>query len=132
MKVDIKTEELAYHFHKFEAEAFGFGYGTGESYIVPLLKQFVELCMQDGGTCDSYEIAKVMGDATTWFLINALCRVDFLEYGTSPRYCWIDHDEKTRSLANFIVHCPSDELYKITGWINDELRIMEDKYESSL
>lgn len=131
MKVDLKTEELAYKFHKLEGEAFGYGYGTGEKHIVPLLKEFVTLCMKDGGSCDSLEIEKVMGPANTWFLINALCRVDFLEYGTSPRYCWIDHSEEMRSIANFIVHCPSDELYEITGWINDKLAYYQDKYEEN-
>lgn len=92
------------------SENFGFGYGTGEEYTIPALKGFLETCPNQGNY-DYEEIEKKIGKAETWFLMNVLCSKRIIEYGTSPRYGWLD----TRGvlLKEYISEKNQEELYDL-------------------
>jgi hypothetical protein len=75
-------------FADWEGHVFGFGYGTGEPHTLLALKQFLELC-PDQGAYDYRVIEDHLGAAVTWLMISILCRADVLEYGSSPRYAWL-------------------------------------------
>ena len=75
-------------FKDWEAHVFGFGYGTGEQHIIPHLKRFLFECPIDG-PYDFNKLESAVGPTATWFLINALCNADLIEYGSSPRYGWL-------------------------------------------
>lgn len=98
------------------SEHFGYGYGTGESYIVPVLKKFLENC-DENGNYDHLKLEEKIGQANTWFLINVLCKSDLIEYGTSPRFGWLD--ESGKLLKEYIGKKSEDELYKLIMVDND-------------
>lgn len=104
MKTEIE------YFRDWESHVFGYGYGTGESYIIPALKCFFDLVPLEG----AYD-HKVLEDKLTptvaWLLINALCKADVLEYGTSPRFAWFTHGHGKR-LKQFIDSKTVEELFK--------------------
>ncbi len=75
-------------FRQWEGRVFGFGYGTGEMVILPLVKKFFEL-LEDNRSYDYETLEERLGKENTWFLINAFCRGNVIEYGTSPRYGWL-------------------------------------------
>ena len=52
-----------------------------------------------------------LNDTTFWLLLNALCKTDIIEYGTSPRYGWLS--EKGKSLKVFFSQHSNDELYEM-------------------
>ena len=92
------------------AENFSYGYGDGEQYIIPALKGFLEVCPESGNY--NYEdIENKIGKAETWFLMNTLCGENFLEYGTSPRFGWLD--EKGKLLKKYLAEKTADELYDL-------------------
>jgi hypothetical protein len=76
------------HFRDWENLTFGYGYGSGEEPIMGALKTFFD-SLKDARSYDHEMLEKALGGATAWLLINALCRADILEYGTSPRYGWL-------------------------------------------
>jgi len=85
----MKTE--AEYFRDWESHVFGYGYGTGEAYVIPVLKTFLEHC-NEGYYKHSYQydvLEKAVTAPVAWLLINTLCHADIIEYGTSPRYAWL-------------------------------------------
>ncbi len=90
------------------SENFGYGYGDGELYIIPALKGFLENCPADGNY-DYRVLEEKVGKAETWFLMNTLCKEDIIEYGTSPRFGWLD--PKGKLLKTFMENKTADELY---------------------
>lgn len=92
------------------SENFGYGYGTGEQYTLPALKKFIENCPENGNY-DYQVLEEKVGKSETWFLINILCKKDILEYGTSPRYGWLD--EKGKLLKKYLSKKTDDELYNL-------------------
>ena len=95
------------YFRDWEGEAFGFGYGTGEPYIIPALKRFIELVPVDG-YYDYRVLERELTPAVAWLLINVLCRESMLEYGTSPRGAWFTPAGKR--LQEYILAHTADEL----------------------
>jgi hypothetical protein len=86
------TKTIEHSFIDWEATAFGFGYGTGEFYILAALKKFMETTERRDDCIFLYdykELETVLGPTVAWLMINALCRVDVLEYGSSPRFGWL-------------------------------------------
>jgi hypothetical protein len=73
------------HFLDWEGETFPYGYGTGEAAIRPMLKRFFKLC-PNSGAYDYRTMENELGPSVAWLMINALCRAQMLEYGTSPRF----------------------------------------------
>lgn len=80
------------HFTDWESHVFGFGYGSGEEHVIGTLNLFFDLCKDKESANPMYdyrELERVMGPTTTWFVINALCHADIIEYGCSPRFAWL-------------------------------------------
>jgi hypothetical protein len=102
------------NFRDWESDTFGFGYGTGEQYVLPSLKTFLNLC-NEGPSCSyDYKILESqLSPAVTWLLINILAsnKVDIIEYGTSPRFAWLT--EKGKLLKEYVDSKTEDELYEI-------------------
>lgn len=103
------TKPLEEYFADWESFVFGFGYGTGKAPILIALQQFMGLCnLSANGRYEYDRIEPVLGPTVTWLLINTLCRVDIIEYGTSPRYGWLTlHGQKLRA---FVLSHTLDEL----------------------
>lgn len=102
-----------FNFKKWEDETFGFGYGTGEVYIIDSLKIFMG-CLHEGKGYPGYkydELENAMGPHAAWLLINALCRTNTIEYGTSPRFGWLT-PEKGLGLKKHIEDNSPEELYE--------------------
>lgn len=92
------------------SENFGYGYGDGEQYIIPALTGFLYHCPEDGNY--DYEVLeKHIGKAEVWFLMNVLCKERFIEYGTSPRFGWLD--DKGKLLKQYLGQKTADELYEL-------------------
>jgi hypothetical protein len=85
----MKTIEQ--HFADWESGVFGYGYGSGEEHVLKALKTFLSLCCegQFAHAYDHENLSAALTPVVAWLLINALCRADILEYGTSPRYGWL-------------------------------------------
>lgn len=104
----MKSDEQS--FADWESEVFGFGYGTGEEHIIGALHSFFA-AMKDGRTYSYREMEPLLGPAVCWFVINALCGADILEYGTSPRGGWLT--DKGERLRTFMMKCTVDQLCNI-------------------
>jgi hypothetical protein len=104
------AKTLDENFADWEGTAFGFGYGTGEPHILPALKRFLALC-PDTGTYDHEALAREMGPAVAWLLLNALAHADIIEYGTSPRYGWLT--TSGQALKAYVESKTDDELVGI-------------------
>jgi len=110
------------HFRDWESHNFGFGYGSGEEHVIPALRRFFELC--NGGAGYSYDytiLERELTPTVAWLLINILAghRADVIEYGTSPRYAWLDHKHGVR-LKEFMLSKTNDELIKIVTAYNED------------
>ena len=82
------------YFIDWENEVFGYSYGTGEEEIIPAVREFLNLCVENKEYPGIYNyshetIEKGLGKLPAWLLINVLCRADIIEYGTSPRFGWL-------------------------------------------
>lgn len=101
------------NFIDWESEVLGYGYGDGENHIIPAIKTFFELIAgtKNSNSYDYRVIERELGGATTWLLINLLCRCDMIDYGSSPRFGWLD--EKGILLKEYILSKTSEELYSI-------------------
>lgn len=99
-------------FKKWENETFGYGYGTGESYTLPVLKRLFEL-FPESGPYDYAEIEKKIGAEIFWLLLTILMRSseDILNYGSSPRYGWLD--PKGKELKEYLATRTVDQLYDV-------------------
>lgn len=114
------TKTMDEYFRDWEASAFGFGYGTGEEHILPALKRFLALCATGStGRCyDHAEVSRELTPTVAWLLINALCKADVIEYGSSPRYGWLtEHGEQ---LQAYVATKTADELYDIACKYNSD------------
>lgn len=90
-KLAEPTKTIEQSFADWESHAFGFGYGTGEPHVLRALKTFFDAFGTDHNP-NSYEYEKLEAAVTApvaWLLINRLCQVNILEYGTSPRFAWL-------------------------------------------
>lgn len=107
------TKTIEQSFVDWESYAFGFGYGTGEPYILHALKVFLgSFGTEQSGDCYDHEtLETAVGTDVAWLLINALCRIDIIEYGTSPRYGWLT--EQGKALRKFVLARPLDELVSL-------------------
>ena len=99
------------YFTDWEGHVFGFGYGTGEVYIIPLLKKFFGCFIVDI-RYDYRILEDNLTSEATWLLINILCHVDIIEYGTSPRFGWLT--KKGERLRDFINANSADRLLELT------------------
>lgn len=69
-------------------DAFPCGYGTGDPHTLGALRSFLLACESDGRY--QYTVAEAAcGQVVAWLLINTLCGLDLIDYGTSPRFGWL-------------------------------------------
>lgn len=104
------------HFIDWESETFGYGYGSGEEHTLGALKTFFGSLDATNGANLMYDytvLEKLLTPATAWLLINVLCHADIIDYGTSPRYAWIN--EKGKLVKEFMDGKTVDELYELTA-----------------
>lgn len=112
-EIGILKKTAVDHFRDWESSTFGFGYGSGEPHIIIALRRFFELC-NEGDSGHSYDYEKLESALTptvAWLLINILCKVDIIEYGTSPRFAWLT--SKGERLKEFVLSHTSEELITI-------------------
>ncbi len=107
----MKTQEE--YFRDWESHVFGYGYGSGEPYVIPALRNFLMLCGKGsyGHGYDYTDLQKRLGETVAWLLINALCKADIIEYGTSPRFGWLT--PKGVRLKQFVASHLADDLVGI-------------------
>lgn len=106
-----KTAEQS--FSDWESTTFGYGYGTGEPHTLRVLKAFMDAIGRDDEP-HAYEYERLEQAVTApvaWLLINRLCQVDIIEYGTSPRFGWLT--EEGEALRSFLSGKTVDELVDI-------------------
>lgn len=119
----MSTKILGESFIDWEADTFGYGYGTGEPHTIAALRHFLELCSDRHGNgvfgYDHEQLEAVLTPTVTWLLINTLCHVNILEYGTSPRFAWLT--ESGKALRDFMLNHTVDQICNLTnvdeGWI---------------
>ena len=98
------------HFIDWESETFGYGYGTGEQYTLAALKGFFDNLEED--RLSRYEqMERSFTPTVAWLMINALCKCDVLEYGTSPRYSWLT--KRGEILRDYLKIKTVGKLYEI-------------------
>lgn len=95
------------HFADWHSEAFPFGYGTGEEHTLAALRSFMEIVQRDERYF--YEaLEEKLTPTVTWLLINMLCKLDVIEYGTSPRYGWLTPHGK--ALRDYLMATTFEQL----------------------
>lgn len=105
------------NFIDWESEYFGYGYGDGETYVIKALRDFFNnMNFRNENDYDIYtyktkELEKCINPTVLWLLINILCKVDIIEYGTSPRNGWLT--ERGICLYQYFKTKTDDELYDI-------------------
>lgn len=77
------------YFADWESHIFGYGYGSGEEKIIPALRVFFD-AIPDGESYDYRVLEQRLGPLAAWLLINTLAHAEIIEYGTSPRFAWLD------------------------------------------
>lgn len=108
------AKSLEDHFVDWEGSAFGFGYGTGEPHTIAALKAFFGCLGHIYAHQYDYEVVeKGLTPTVAWLMINALCRVNVIEYGSSPRYGWLT--PQGERLKAFVDKHTADELYAFTN-----------------
>jgi hypothetical protein len=108
----VKTLES--HFVDWHSDIFGYGYGTGEEHTVPALKKFFA-AFGDEDRPNSYDYRKLeaaVGPVVAWLLINVLCKVGVIEYGSSPRFAWLT--PQGQKVKAFIDVTSADALVELT------------------
>lgn len=102
------------HWTDWEAHVFGYGYGSGEPHTIPALKTWFEAVGRDDAPhgYDYEKLERASGPTVAWLLINALCKADVIEYGTSPRFGWLT--EYGEALKAYVDSKSADELLMLT------------------
>jgi len=111
-------EEDKKKFILWEQKVFGYGYGTGEGWVLKSLKAFLKLCPSLSGCYDYKVLENELTPIVTWLLINILCKANFLEYGTSPRFGWLT--EEGKEIKSFIEKYTVEELEEILDLTEEE------------
>lgn len=109
------TKTIEQNFADWESTAFGFGYGSGEEHVLTALKRFFEAFGAHDRPCsyDYQKLEEAVTPAVAWLLINRLCQLDIIEYGTSPRFGWLTKEGE--SLMAFVRSKTADELAEIAA-----------------
>lgn len=107
------SKPIEQSFADWESHAFGYGYGTGEEHVLRVLKAFVAAIGRDDAphAYDYQALEAAVTAPVAWLLINRLCQVDAIEYGTSPRYGWLTQEGE--ALRKFIDSKTVEELETI-------------------
>lgn len=112
------TKSIEDSFRDWESNVFGFGYGSGEEHTLAALKTFLATVgegePEDRARCYDYKkLEAACGPQVAWLLINTLAhhRADMFNYGTSPRFGWLEPTGER--LKAFVVGKTVDELVAI-------------------
>jgi len=97
------------NFRDWEGGAFGYGYGSGEPHTLAALKAFLAAIPERQYDYQALETA--VSPPVAWLLINRLCQINAIEYGTSPRYGWLT--AQGQALKAYCDHHTAEELYAI-------------------
>lgn len=100
------------YFHDWESHVFGFGYGTGEEHTLATLKGFVD-ALDNYRNYDYRTLETALTPPVAWLMINILCRAGVIEYGTSPRFAWLN--PWGENMARFVAEKSVEQLYEITS-----------------
>lgn len=113
------TKTIEQNFADWESTAFGFGYGTGEEHILRALKAFFDAFGVDDrpNSSDYRRLEEAVTAPVAWLLINRLCQVDIIEYGSSPRFAWLTPEGE--ALREFMATKTVSELEEIVGSHNE-------------
>lgn len=106
------TKTIDDYFSDWGKSVFGFGYGDRERHIIPAIKTFMSSFGTEYGAknYDYEKLERACGATVAWLMINALCRAEIIEYGSSTRFGWLT-DEGER-LRDYIIGHSSDHLVK--------------------
>lgn len=118
---------LEEHFIDWESSAFGYGYGDGETHILPALHAFFSTFSADqhSTTYDHRKLEQACGPVAAWLLINRLCGLNVLEYGTSPRFGWLTPEGV--ALRRFVLsHTPEQLIELCTDYEEDYMHCYPD------
>ncbi len=96
----------------------GYGYGSGEEYTFAALKKFLELCSGENESYDYRDLEKHLTPTVAWLMINLLCGNNIIEYGTSPRFAWLDDEGK--ELKKFVEKYSLSELVELYCNLTEE------------
>lgn len=107
------TKSIEQNFADWESVTFGLGYGTGEPHVLRALKAFFDAFGVDDrpNSYDYERLEEAVTAPVAWLLINRLCQVDIIEYGSSPRYGWLT--EEGEALKAFIASKSVGEVVDI-------------------
>lgn len=101
----------------WEALQFVYCYGTCERALIETIKKafatFGPTRCQAGFKSYQYNYQKIeeaIGEVPCWFLICALCGAEFANYGTSPRYGWLERGGI--EFFKYITTYSIEDLYK--------------------
>lgn len=110
-------KSIEQHFTDWESDAFGYGYGTGEEHVLTSLKTFfasVPVGAAAGERSYNFQVLEsTLTPPVAWLLINALCHIDAIEYGTSPRFGWLT--DSGEALGKFFAEHTVEQLYELTN-----------------
>lgn len=103
----MKEEDI--WFVKWERNTFGSGYGTGEMPILSTVKVFFNSIEDRMYNFQKLEL--LLGETVCWLVINALAKVDNIEWGTSSRFGWLTPSGEL--LKKYFDSKTNEELYEI-------------------
>jgi hypothetical protein len=106
------------HFRDWETDAFGYSYGTGEKPVLGALRIFLDHCKGKNSSYDYKVLEKELTPVVAWLLINRLCQLDIIDYGTSPRYGWLT--KEGCALRDFMCTRDVSDLYTIVMDTEDD------------
>lgn len=110
-----KTDDQ--YFCDWEGAVFGYGYGSGEPHVIPALRTFMTT-IDDGRSYDHGDLEVALGAVTAWLLINALCKADIIDYGTSPRFGWLTR--KGQRLRDYMLARTEEQLVDLVCTQDEE------------
>jgi hypothetical protein len=115
---ELATALTDKHFIDWESSVFGYGYGTGEEYTIKAMLDFLAL-LKEGRRYDHNEVEAALGPTSAWLLINILCSVGIIDYGTSPRYGFLSN--KGELLRDYMSSKTVEELCELTSTDEDHI-----------
>ena len=122
------TKTLDDYWRDWEGYAFGYGYGSGEPPIIAALKKFFDLCPKDPRSgvyrYDYLILEEELTPAVAWLLINRLCQVDIISYGTSSRFGFLT--THGNALKEYVDRKSTEELCEILDYDEDYIRCYPD------
>ena len=120
------SKSLEVQFKEWFESNFGYGYGSGEEPMLRSLRIFFGACFyddddpkQEGYPRYQYTtLEELLGKPLAWFLINKFCENDIINYGSSPRFGWVEN--RGKRLKKFFEERSINELLEIVFEDNEK------------